>query len=245
LIDNYFNEINNILDEILRTQKTAMQLTADKMAEAIVDRRNIYVFGCSHAGILAQEMFYRTGGLAVINPILPAGLMLNVRPVTQTTDLERLEGFGKIILESAGVQKDDILIIHSVSGRNPVPIEMAIEAKKTGVTVVALTNVKYSKSVTSRHSSGKRLFEVCDIILDNCGSIGDTVCEIEGFGQKVAASSTVAGAAVLNAILSETVDIIVKKGLVPPVFISANVEGGDAHNARILKEYRKNIKYME
>jgi uncharacterized phosphosugar-binding protein len=245
MIQTYFSEIQRILDEILKTQKPVMEKTAEILADAIADRRNIFVFGCSHAGILAQEMFYRTGGLAVINPILPPGLTLEVRPVTMTTDMERLEGYGKTILKSSGIKEGDVLIIHSVSGRNAVPVEMAIEARKTGVTVVALTNVKYSKSVTSRHSSGKRLFEVCDYLLDNCGSIGDTVCKIEGFDQKVAASSTVSGAAILNAILAETVDRVVKKGLVPPVFISANMEGGDEYNARILKEYKDNIKYMD
>lgn len=245
MIDTYITEIQKILDEILKTQKPMMEQVAEVMAQAIVDRKNIYVFGCSHAGILAQEMFYRTGGLAVINPILPPDLMLNVRPVTMTTEMERLEGYGKIILHSAGVKEGDVLIIHSVSGRNAVTVDMAIEAKKKHITVVALTNLKYSRSVSSRHSSGKRLFETCDYLLDNCGSIGDTVCQIEGFEQKVAASSTVAGATVLNAILAETVDRIVKKGAVPPVFISANIEGGDAHNARILKEYKDNIKYMD
>lgn len=245
MIESYIKEIQRILDEILETQKPVMEQVANEMANAVFERRNIFVFGCSHAGILAQEMFYRTGGLAVINPILPPGLTLEVRPVTMTTDMERLEGYGKTILKSAGVKKGDILIIHSVSGRNAVPVEMAIEAGKKGVITVALTNVKYSKSVTSRHSSGKRLFEVCDYLLDNCGSIGDTVCQIPGFQQKVAASSTVSGAAILNAILAETVAGIVEKGMVPPVFISANIEGGDAHNARILNEYKDNIKYME
>lgn len=245
MIDSYFKKVTEILDEILETQKPVMGKVSEIMAQTIIDRRNVYVFGCSHAGILAQEMFYRTGGLAVINPILPPDLTLNVRPVTMTTDMERLEGYGQIILKNAGVKKGDFLIIHSVSGRNPVSIDMAMEATKLGATVVGLTNIKYSKSVKSRHSSKKRLYEVCEYVLDNCGSIGDTVCEIEGFGQKVAASSTVTGATILNAILAETVNKIVENGSVPPVFVSANLEGGDEHNAKILKDYKYNIKYMD
>lgn len=240
----YFNEIHRILRSVEETQFPAMDALSEKMAEAIRTHKNVYAFGCSHAGILAEELFYRTGGLAVINPILAPGLTLTVRPVTMTSQVERLEGYGKTIVESAGIEAGDVLIVHSVSGRNPVPVEAALEARAKGAFVAALTNITYSQSVSSRASCGKRLFEVCDLVIDNCGSVGDAVCQIEGMPEKVAASSTVIGAAILNAIVADTVDRLVQSGVVPPVFMSANVEGGDEHNAVMLKEYEKNIKYM-
>jgi len=240
----YFDEIHRILQQVEDTQAPAMDALSARMAQAVREHRNIYVFGCSHAGILAEELFYRTGGLAVINPILPPGLTLTVRPVTMTSQIERLPGYGKTIIQSAGVSKGDVLIIHSVSGRNPVPVEAALEARERGAYVAGLTNLAYSRSVSSRAQCGKRLFEVCDCVIDNCGSVGDAVCEIEGLPEKVAASSTAVGAAILNAVTAQTVELLVASGVTPPVFLSANVEGGDAHNARILKEYADNIKYM-
>lgn len=244
MLDAYFSEIQKLLDEVLTTQRQSMEQTAQELAKRIKERNNIYIFGCSHASILAQELFYRTGGLAVINPILAPGLTLDVRPVTATTQLERLDGYAKVVLSSTDLKKGDLLIIHSVSGRNAVPVEMAIEAKKMGAFVVALTNVKYSNAFSSRAAGGKRLCEVCDLVIDNCGSVGDAVCEIESFPERVAASSTVIGAAILNAILAQTVKNLVEIGVTPPVFLSANIDGGDAHNARMLQEYKDNIKYM-
>lgn len=240
----YFDEIHRILRQVEATQAEPMDLLAQKMAEAIRDHKNIYAFGCSHAGILAEELFYRTGGLAVINPILAPGLTLTVRPVTMTSQIERIEGYGSTIVSENGLAAGDVLIVHSVSGRNPVPVEVAIAAREKGAFVAALTNIAYSSSVSSRASCGKRLFEVCDIVIDNCGEIGDAVCAIEGMPEKVAASSTVVGAAILNSIVADTVERLVKSGTVPPVFMSANVEGGDEHNAVMLEEYKDNIKYM-
>lgn len=244
MLETYFEEIHRILNEVMDTQKLNMETVARKMCEAIKAKKNIYVFGCSHAGILAQELFYRTGGLVVINPILAPGLTLDVRPVTMTSEIERLDGYGKIIVKTAGIQEGDVLIVHSVSGRNSVPVEVAIEARAKGAYVAGLTNLSYSHSVTPRGASGKRLFEVCDMVLDNCGCAGDSVCEIEGLSEKVAASSTVVGAAILNAIVAHTVELVIKAGVIPPVFISANVEGGDAHNKEVLQNYKDNVKYM-
>lgn len=119
--------------------------------------------------------------------------MLNVEPITLTSKLERLEGFGKLMLDSKPTKAGDVLFIHSVSGRNPVAIDLAIAAQAKGMKVISLTNLEYSKGVTSRHSSGKRLFEVSDIIIDNLGEPGDAAVKISSLSQKVAPTSTIAG----------------------------------------------------
>ena len=102
-------------------------------------------------------MFYRTGGLVVVNPILPREVMLDVRPIIQTSQMERLAGYGKILADNSKMKAHDVLIIHSVSGRNTIAIDMALEAKKKGIAVIAITNVTYSKQVKSRHACGKNL----------------------------------------------------------------------------------------
>lgn len=244
MIKTYFDGIGEILEKILKTQSDSMTKTAQALADAVVEGRNIYIFGCSHASIIAQELFYRTGGLAVINPIFAPGLNLDTRPVTMTSSMERVPGYAKVILNSTDIKKDDVLIIHSVSGRNTVPVEMAETAKGMGVYVIALTNVTYSSGVTSRAPSGKRLFEVSDLVIDNCGDFGDAVCEVEGFAERTAASSTVAGACILNAVMAECVNLLVGRGEQPPVFLSANIDGGDEWNAKLLEKYKDNIKYM-
>ena len=226
------------------SQTETILSVARLMADTIESKRNIFVFGCSHAGILAQEVFYRTGGLAVINPIFFSGFSLDTKPITMTSALERISGLGITILKQNHVQKGDLLIIHSVSGRNHVPVEMATEAKKMGINTVCLTNLDYSRNVTSRHPSGKRLFEVCDIVIDNCGEVGDAAISLQGLPEKIGPTSTAVGVALINAIIIEAVENLIERGIVPPVFMSANLDGGDAHNERIFAEYKENIFYQ-
>lgn len=237
----------DIVQQTIRTAWEEQKETVGNIAQAICDtlraKKSVYLFGCSHAGILAEEVFYRTGGLAVINPIFFPGFMLNTRPITMTSRLERLDGLGKILVEENRLKDGDFLLIHSVSGRNNVPVEMAMEAEARGVQTAAITNVAYSSAVTSRHPSGKRLFEVCGFVLDNKGAVGDAAVMLDGLPEKIGPTSTACGAALVNAIVIEAVGRILESGEVPPVFLSANLDGGDEHNKRIFEEHRGQIFY--
>lgn len=241
---DYINIVTGMTREAFESQSGVLKDAAELIAKTVEKKRNVFVFGCSHAGIIAEEVFYRTGGLAVINPIFFPAMMLNTRPVTMTSSLERVPGIGKTILEKNGVGEGDLLIIHSVSGRNTVPVEMAIEARARGVRTVCITNLAYSSAVTSRHPSGKRLFEVCDTVIDNKGGVGDAAVTVEGLPEKIGPTSTVVGAALINAIVIDAVNVMIEDGTVPPVLMSANLDGGDEHNARIFEEYKDNIFYM-
>ena len=148
------------------------------------------------------------------------------------------------ILDATPIGAGDLLIIHSVSGRNGVPVEMALEARRRGVYTAAITNLTTSRASASRHPSGQRLFEVCDLVIDNCGCIGDAAIDIEGFRGKTAATSTVTGAAIVNAFCAEVVGLYVANGLEPPVFMSANVDGGDKYNEKMMERYKDKITYQ-
>ena len=240
----YFDHIITILQETVERESANIDLCAQKIVETTVAGGRTYFFGCTHAGILAQEAFYRTGGLAVINPILPPGLTCDVTPITLTSALERVDGLGARIADSVGFEPGDLFFVHSVSGRNAVPVEMAARAKERGAFVAALTNLEYSKASSPRGVLGKRLFEVADLVLDNGGCFGDADVKIEGFPQKVAPTSTVVGAAIVNAIVAEAVAGFVERGIDPPVFLSANIDGGDQYNAEVLRKYAGQITYM-
>ena len=239
--------ITTVLDTIGRaakTQKERMQEASLLIADATERKSNVFIFGCSHAGIIAEEAFYRSGGMVTVNPIMFPGFMLNTRPVTMTSKLERLPGLGKIIADENKLRSGDLLIIHSVSGRNTVPVELALAAREAGVKTVALTNLEYSRSVTSRAPCGKNLYEVCDLVIDNCGCRGDACVEIPGLPEKIGPTSTAVGAAIINAVIIDAVEVLIERGVVPPVFMSANLDGGPEHNQKILDDYRDNIFYM-
>jgi len=241
---NYVAKTSEVMTRAWNSQEEKLGKVADAIADAIARKSNVFAFGCSHAGILAEEIFYRTGGLSIVNPIFFPAFMLNTRPITMTSKLERLPGLAKIILSENHVKSGDVLIVHSVSGRNTVSVEMAEVAREMGVFVVGITSIAYSSSVTSRAPSGKRLFEVCDIVIDNCGCPGDASMHLDGLPEAIGPTSTAVGAALINGIVIEAVERLIARGIVPPVFMSANLDGGDEHNAKMFEEYGDNIFYM-
>ncbi|MFP4078281.1 MAG: sugar isomerase domain-containing protein [Candidatus Izemoplasmataceae bacterium] len=241
---SYFHHIQSLLDTVLKHESTAIEKAVDMLYDATVNKRNIFVFGASHAGILSQELTYRAGGMATMNPVHSPGLMLDVKPVTFTSKMERLEGFGTLIADKTPIQKDDVIITHSVSGRNTVMIDFVDAAKKRGAKIIALTNLTYSKEVESRHPSGKRLFELADLVIDNHGDKGDAAMKFEGMDQKVAPTSTVVGATIVNSMVTGLTQKLLDNGKDVPVLYSANLDGGDEHNQKIFEMYKKNIFYL-
>ncbi len=240
----YFDKINRLIAEVEKQEGPHMEQCVTLLADAVMSRHAIYAFGASHAGILSQELYYRAGGLMTITPIFAREVLLDRSPITFTSKMERCVGYGTTVGETVGFQKGDVLIVHSVSGRNPVTIEIAMCAKEHGASVIGITNLAYSRSVSSRHPSGKKLYDFCDVILDNHGDIGDACVPIEGTDQKSGPTSTVIGAIMLDAIVAETANELVRRGLKhPPVFYSANIDGGDELNQKLYEEYKDAIKY--
>ena len=243
-IRSYFDNIRRMLDRVENTQTEALERGARLMADATLSGHNIFAFGCSHAGLLALELYYRTGGMATINPVRAPGLNLDVDPATMTSQLERLPEYGRVIADNQPIGAGDVVIVHSVSGRNTVTVDFALRCREKGAKVIALTSLDYSRGVTSRHPSGLRLFEAADLVLDNGGCPGDGSLIIDGVPEKVGPTSTAIGAAMLNAMMCRAVELVSQTGSVAPVFVSANVDGGDEHNKNMLDKYREHIFYM-
>ena len=241
---SYIAKIKELVDQVEAEETDHIRQAAGWVADALENGHAIYVFGASHASILSQELFYRAGGLLPVTPIFGREIMLDTAPVTKTSQMEKLEGYGRILADSYPLAAGDILLIHSVSGRNPVAIDLALAAKEKGVRLIGITNRAYSASVSSRHSSGKKLMDLCDLILDNHGEIGDACCPVEGLPVKVGASSTVIGCLMVNAMMVEAVERIQKNKKIPaPVFYSANLDGGAEKNQELFERFRQQIHY--
>lgn len=241
----YINKIYDLINQVEKYEKANMEKSVSLICDCILNKKSIYTFGASHAGILSEELYYRAGGLMLFNPIFARELMLDNEPITLTSKMERCIGYGTVIAKSkVKFEENDILIVHSVSGRNPVTIELAMEAKKNGTKIIAITNLDYSKSVTSRHPSGKLLYELADIVLDNHGDIGDACVAVSGIEQKVSPTSTVIGAIIMNSIVASVAQELVERGMnKPPIFYSANLDGGDELNEKLYQEYKDCIHY--
>lgn len=238
----YFAQVSRVLQKVSETQAGAVEKAAQAVAEALLQDRMIYTFGTGHSHMLAEELFYRAGGLVRVYPILDDPLMLHIN-ASRSSKMERLSGYAHTLLEDGPkLQKGDVLFLFSNSGRNAVPLEMAIEARQLGVTTACITNLTHSSQVTSRHPSGKKLYELCDIVIDNCGCVGDAAVQV---GDQVCGpTSTAIGAAILQAIVCGAVERVQQAGKKPEVFCSSNVDGGDAVNEGYIEKYRGTIRML-
>lgn len=241
----YFAVARDALQRVADTQDKAIDAAAQMMVEAIAAGKALFAFGATHSFILVEEMVYRTGGLMLVNPIYPHGMNLSVRPMTATSRLERVAGLGTALLANSPARAGDVLLLVSTSGRNAVAIDMAIEAQRCGISTIAITALAYTAGVASRHPSGKKLADLCDIVIDNCVPCGDAAVAVPGCPQKIGPLSSLTGVAIVNAMAVAVVQKLVARGSTPPVFMSANLDGGDEYNARLLAENRQRIHYMD
>jgi uncharacterized phosphosugar-binding protein len=224
LAERYFNIVRRLLEKAARTQAEAIARAGQIVTRTIAGGGTLYTFGTGHSHLLAEEPYVRAGGLTRVEAILVPRLMLHEDP-EEATALERQEGEATRIMEEHELEKGDTLLVISNSGRNAVPVEMALRAQAQGVPVIALTSLSHSRSVSSRHSSGLRLFEVADVVLDNEGVPGDAALEVEGLPVRIGPTSTVVGAALVNAVVATAVEHLLEEELTPRIFISSNVDG--------------------
>lgn len=239
----YINNIKNVIEQIEANCSESIEEAAKAFSSALIEGRRIYLFGTGHSHMLCEELFYRAGGLLNIQPVLIDKLMLHI-DAAGSTAAEREEGLAESIFEDYKMKQGDVIVIISNSGRNGVVIDMALLCKEKGLTVIALTNLRHTNAGESRHQSGKRLCEIADAVLDNCGCVGDACIEVEGVEGKICATSTVAGAMILNAAVARAVELCAEKGFYPEHFCSANVDGGDVINNKFIEKYKKEIKHL-
>lgn len=219
----FFDKIHAILREVEETQSEALLQAARISADSIANNGLIHVFGAGHSHILAEEVFFRAGGLIQVNAILDAGLMLHVS-ASGSTDLERLEGYAPIVLKRYRLQENDVMVIVSNSGRNAAGIDAAIYAHKLGLKVIGITSAEAYRHVSVRHSSGKRLVDYADVVLDTKVPHGDAILSEPGLSNPFGPASTIVGAAILHAYLYETTKELLRRGHQPKILVSSNMD---------------------
>jgi uncharacterized phosphosugar-binding protein len=238
---SYRDQIVSIIDSVIDREGEAFDAVRDAVAQALASDRLLYVAGSGHSHLLAEEVFYRAGGIAAAQAILDPDLMLHTG-AHRSTQLEREEGRAERVLAAYPVTAGDVVIVASNSGRNAYPIEMALAAKARGATTVALTSLRHAQATTSRHQSGKRLFEVTDHVLDNGGEYGDASLAVGGGDIRMGPTSTIVGVFILNAIVAEAVDKLAREGVNVDVYQSANMQGAEAAAEAMLRRWQPRIR---
>jgi uncharacterized phosphosugar-binding protein len=229
----YLEIAGDLVARLLDAEWPNIRAAAELVADALAAGGAVHAFGSGHSHMLAEELYYRAGGLVQVRPILFEGLMLHASAPLGTA-LERMPGLAAALLVDHPIHPGDVLIVASNSGSSAVTSELAALARGAGARVIALTSLNHATSSAARATTVPRLHEVADVVIDNGGCVGDAAVEIAGLGGRVAPTSTVVGAAIVNAIEAEAVGILVRRGSPPQVFTSSNVEGGDALNAALL-----------
>jgi uncharacterized phosphosugar-binding protein len=233
--------IRDVLERVELTQGPAMERAATLVADTIQTDGIVYTFGTGHSHCVAEEVVYRAGGLAPVDAILEPSLT-GTTDVVASEIMERIEGIATVILDHRRVGPQDLLIIVSNSGRNGATVEMALAAQARSIKTVAVTSLDYSIKTTSRHSSGKRLCEVADVVIDNCGVLGDAALHLEGLPQPVGPTSNIAALYILHGVMARAAEILLERGVQPPVFWSGNLDGAREQNQALLDRYWGRIK---
>lgn len=229
LAKRYVDKALELIQRFQDTQLGNIEQAAQVIAQAIADGHTLYAWGGPHSSLPVQDIFWRAGGLALVNPIFTHGLSLEVGPIYLTSFLERTEGAGREFFGQIGAEAGDVIILISTSGRNAFPIEMAMSAKEAGLKVIGVTSMTYTNSVESRHSSGTKMYEYCEVVLDNLTVPGDAVLEDERLPQKVGPTSGWMGCLMLQALMAEVAERLAEKEVVPPIYFALNLNGQEEY----------------
>ncbi len=237
-IVKYLEYVKEQLAALVQTQAEPLHQAAKLAAQSYCDGKQFFTFGTGHSHLIAEEIYVRAGGLAFVKGILPGELMLHEK-LNKSTYLERLEGYADILLTLYGVGKGDTILIISNSGRNSVPVEMALGAKARGANVIAITSLKHSQKVSSRNKSGKRLFEAADVVLDNQAAYGDAAFTVPGCSTTTGPISDIMGTTLVQALVVGITEELAKRGIDAPIFYSSNSDNADEHNEKLFRKYFK------
>ena len=235
----YMQKLTDLLQVVHDTNKDKVKELARVFADCIKNDKVIHTFGTGHSHMIGIELFARAGGLGNVDAILDPD-SLTAFGAQRSGAVEKLPGLSDIIYDNYKIEKGDIMIISSNSGRNAVPIEMAMRCQKEGVFVVAVTNLEQSKATTSRHPSGKKLYEFADCVLDNCVPSGDALLNINGI--KTGPGSSITSMFLLDTIVCEELKICDAEGIKAYVFQSQNVDG--FNNDAIYEKYDGRVKHF-
>ncbi|MEU8648599.1 SIS domain-containing protein [Streptomyces sp. NPDC048737] len=240
----FFDAAIGLLQRVRDEEAEAVEAAGVLLADTVARGGRLFAFGAGHSSLAAQDVVYRAGGLALMNLLAVPGVVgVDVTPATLGSALERVDGLAGAVLDTSPVRAGDALVIVSLSGRNALPVEMALGARALGVKVIGVTSVAYATETTSRHRSGTFLKDHCDLVLDSKIAVGDAELTLDTVPAPFAPASTVVTTALLQAVVATAAASLAERGIEPPLLRSGNVDGGHDWNGRIMDEYRDRIFY--
>ena len=239
-IDRYFEAILSILEKLRDEERSSIEAASEACARSIANGGIIFIHDTGH--IINHELVARAGGLVGLTPFsfdLNTGQANSFRSRDPSNQPPPIGEIIALALRKANAKAGDILIIGSVSGKTFGPVELAIQAKKAGLTVIAVTSTEHSRALESEHTSGKRLFEACDIVIDNHAPPGDAILEIDGLDRKVCPASGICAVVSMWAMTAGIVEKLIAMDKIPSIYRSVNLPGGLEDVRKVEEEYAK------
>ncbi|MFI6657425.1 SIS domain-containing protein [Streptomyces sp. NPDC050523] len=246
LADQFFDAAIDLLRRVRDEEAESITAAGTLLADTVTEGGRLFAFGAGHSSLAAQDVVYRAGGLALMNLLTVPGVVgVDVLPATLGSALERVDGLASVVLDCSPLRAGDALVIISLSGRNALPVEMAMKARDLGVKVIGVTSVAYATETRSRHASGTYLRDHCDVVLDSKIALGDATLTLDTVPAPFAPASTVVTSAILQSVMATAAGALASRGIEPPLLRSGNVDGGHEWNAQVMKEYGDRIFYQQ
>ena len=249
---DYLEQAEAIVRRVRETQLDAIEQAAVLCAGAIAGGGLVHLFGTGHSRMLVEEMYPRYGSFPGFHPIVELSMTNHTQVVgangqRQAMFLERVEGFAEVILSNFEFGPDDVMVVFSSTGVNAVPVEIALGATKRGMPVIAVTTLAHSRLAPAKHPSGKRLFEIADVVIDNCGAPGDALVTVPGLEEPVGPGSSIGGIAVANALKCAVAERLAALGQ-PPLVITSDVFVGAERSQELFeasyRDYRRRVRRL-
>ena len=242
MIHTYLNTIETLLEGIASTQEAAMEQAARMIADTLLSDGLVYLFGCGHSHIMAEEGFYRAGGLGAVYPMLQSDIMLHEGAV-KSSSLERKADLAQEIILRYPMTEKDTMIVFSNSGINGLPVEMARLATEKGVKTIGVCSGAY-RNDASRHPMGLHLADAVTLAIDTGAPHGDASYPVGDKGAAMGPVSTIACCFILNSLLARGVEIAIAEGGDPAIYVSGNIAGGREMNESVIARYRHRVRSM-
>jgi uncharacterized phosphosugar-binding protein len=248
LCEDYFASITGLMRRILDEEDESLDAAAALVAEQIAADRLVHVYGPGgHSNLGAQEIFFRAGGLMHVSAILDEGTLLS-NGALRSMAVERLPGYGRLVISDQNLQPDDLLVLVNAYGINAALIDAALLAREIGVTTIGVSSHDHAQRTApdhpARHPSGQNLGDLVDVLIDCKVPIGDAVVAVPGVAEKTGAVSTFANAFALNSLVIRAIARLAERGIDPPMWRSGNAPGGDEANARFLDRFRSQVPWL-
>jgi uncharacterized phosphosugar-binding protein len=252
VVDQYIEAAQAVVARVAATQREAIEVAAQRCAAAIAADRLVHLFGSGHSRMAVEEIWPRYGSFPGFHPIVELSMTFHNQVIgangqRQAMYIENVPGLAQSILRNFALDPADVMMVFSTSGASVVPVEVAMLARERGLFVIGVTSVEHCRWAKARQPDGKKLLDVCDLVLDNAAPPGDAMVRVPGVAHPVGPGSTIGNTIIANALKCRVAELLAERGQ-PPLVLTSSHHVGEAESARLFDaaydEHRRRVRRL-